>query len=417
MNRLLQYLRVILKWRKLIFYNTLILTVLATGISFVLPQRFTAVAQLLPPPEDDMLGMSSILGGGLSSGSRLSRLRLGGMLGGSTPSDLMVGILGSRSVMQRVAERCSIIQHYRIQKNSMERALKTLGEMTALKATDEGIVRISVEAKTRELAAKVANAYIAELDDFLRHSNISQGRNMRLFLERRLGEVESVMAATQESLQVFQQYHKTVSLDDETKAAIETYAKLKSQLYLRQAELSVVEGVSVSDNPHVASLKGEVGAFQDQLRKLERGGSKTGFGVGFGVPFESLPSVGAEFARRYRDFKIQEEAYSMLYQQYEYAKIMEARDTPAITVLDYAVPPERWSSPRRLVIVVVVFLFSTAVGIACAFVSEYFQHLRSVRPEEYNRWQEIGGQFRALFHGLKRAFARRTKRDESGPRD
>jgi uncharacterized protein involved in exopolysaccharide biosynthesis len=266
-----------------------------------------------------------------------------------------------------------------------------------------------VAAKTPRLAANIANCYIGELDDFLRHSNISQGHNMRVFLERRLGEVESTLTVTRESLEVFQQRHKTVSVDDETKAAIEAYAKLKSQLYLRQAELGMAEHISGAENPYVTSLRGEIDAFQDQLGKLERGGSKTGFGAGFGVPFESLPSVGSEFLRRYQDLKIQEEAYSMLYQQYEYAKVMEARDTPAITVLDYAVPPERRSFPIRWVVALAGMLFGLLSGAFFAFGSEYLERVRQVRPQEYEGWREVRAPFVNVGRRIGRLFARRSR--------
>ncbi|OYD16749.1 hypothetical protein CH330_01880 [candidate division WOR-3 bacterium JGI_Cruoil_03_51_56] len=397
MNRLLQYLHVLLKWRKLIFFNTLGLTIIAVVVSLVLPYRYTATAQLLPPPEEDPFGMASVLSGG--AGSRLRRLATGGL--GNSSSDLMVGVLSSRSVMKKVAERCSIIDYYRIKHHSMEGALKTLDKMTGLKVTDEGIVRINVEAKTPELAAKVANYYVEELDDFLRHSNISQGHNMRVFIERRLGQIDSTLALAQESLKVFQQRHRIVTVDEETKAAIDAYANLKSQLYVKQAELGMMGDVGSPENPYVVGLKHEIGAFQGQLRRLERGNPKDGFGAGFAVSFESLPSVTAEYLRRYRDYKIQDGSYSMLYQQYEYAKIMEARDTPALTVLDYAVPPERRSFPHRSVIVLAVFLFSLVAGIAFAFISEYFGHIQNARPEEYQGWRELRNQFLSVFHKKK----------------
>lgn len=394
MNRLLQYVRVILKWRKFLFYNTLIITVLGAAVSFVLPSRYAAVARLLPPQEDDLFGATSLLTSGLG-GRGLSKLRLGGMLGGTTSSDLMVGILSSRTLMQNVVEHCSIIQHYRIKKRSMETAVKTLRKMTGISVSDEGIVTIRVEAKTPRLAADIANSFIRELDVFLRTSNISRGRNMRLFLERHLAEVESTFILAQESLRVFQQRHKTVTVDEESKAAIEAYAKLKSELYLKQAELGMIEGVSNPDNPYIATLRGQVGSFQDQLRRLERGGSSQGFGVGFAVPFESLPDVGAEYLRRYRDVKVQEEAYAMLYQQYEYAKVLEARDTPALTVLDQAIPPERRSFPRRFVIIIVVFAFSVAAGLCFVSVAEYFDHLRKTNPDEHRQWREVSNEIAA----------------------
>ncbi len=390
MNRLVKYLGVILKWRRLIFWNTVILTALAVIVSFILPPRYTATAQLLPPSDEgDMFGLSGILGGGLGS-SGLSKLRTG-MLGGTTPSDLMVSILDSRTVCQKVAERCSIARYYRIKSVKKEAVLKQLRSMTKVSASDEGVVRISAEAKTRPLAANVANAYIAELDSFLRHSNISRGHNMRVFVEHRLAQVESTLAVARDSLRAFQQEHKVVTVDDETRAAIDAYAKMKSQMSAKEAELGAVRAAASDDNPYVVNLQREIAASRDELRKLESGTSKTGFGVGFGVSFKSLPAVAAEFARRYQDFRIQEEAYATLYQQYEYAKILEARDTPALTVLDYAVPPERRSFPRRMVMVAVVFLFSLFLGFALAFVSEYFGYIRTARPEEYEGWQHLRG--------------------------
>ena len=395
MNRLVKYLSVILKWRRLIFWNTLILTVVAAGISFILPQRFTAVAQILPPSDEtDIFGLTSLLGGGASSG--LGRLRTG-MLGGSMASDLMVGILESRTVVENVAERCSIATYYRIRRSSREKAGKQLREMTRLSATSEGIVRVAAEARTPRLAAMVANAYVAELDSFLRHSNISRGRNMRIFIERRLAEVHSALLAAQESLQVFQQTNRVASVDDETKAAIDAYAKLESQLYVKQTELGALAEVASEDNPFAQGLKREISSFRAQLGQLEHGRGGAGFGVGFGVSFERLPSLAAAFAQRYREFRIQEESYAALYEQYEYARILEARNAPAVTVLDYAVPPERRSFPRRTVLMLVAALLGLVLGSGIAFVSEYFYTIRSTNPSEYEGWQDLWLGFRRVF--------------------
>jgi len=389
-NRLVKYLGVILKWRRLIFWNTVVLTALAVVVSFILSPRYTATAQLLPPSDDgDIFGITSLLGGGASSG--LSKLKAG-LTGASTGSDLTIGILNSRTVMQHVAERCSIAGHYGIRKPTPEKLVRQLSDMARFAASDEGIVKITVEANSRLLAAQLANAFVAELDSFLRYSNISRGHNMRVFIEKRLGQLDTSLAAASESLKVFQQINKVVSVDDETKAAIDAYAKMKSELSVKEAEYEAVRSAASDGNPYVDNLRRETDATREELRKLEQGGGGNGFGVGFGVSFARLPSVAAQFARRYQDLKIQEEAYITLYQQYEYARILEARDAPALTVLDYAVPPERRSSPRRTVIVAATFLFSLFLGVALAFLSEYFGYIRTARPEEYDGWQHLRGE-------------------------
>ncbi len=405
MTRLLAYIRVIIKWRKLIFYNTLAITLLAVGISLILPQRFSAAAQILPPSDEDPFGMGSLLGGGLGTG-RLGRLSMG-MLGGSTSSDLMVGILTSRTVMTRVVEQCSITSYYRVRKNSMEEATKLLRKMTAITVNDEGIVKVVVDAKTPALAARIANTYVAELDVFLRYNNVTKGRNMRQFVEKRLSQVDSALALAQESLRSFQQENRVLAVDQEAVAAIDAYAKLKSELYARQAQLDMAQQFGSPDNPYVTMLRSEVSSFRDQLGTIERGGSGRGFGAGFGVSFEKLPSVAAEYLRRYRDFKIQEEAYAMLYQQYEYARIMEVRDMPAVTVLDRAIPPERRSYPRRWFVVILAFSFGLLAGIGLVFVCEYFEHISIVRPDEYRGWQEVRGQLALVAGRLAGSLARK----------
>ncbi|MEO0019489.1 MAG: Wzz/FepE/Etk N-terminal domain-containing protein [candidate division WOR-3 bacterium] len=396
MNRLVNYLAIILKWRKLIVLNTVIITVIVLAVSFILPKRYTATAQLLPPTDEgDIFGLTSVLGTGLGG---LSKLRISGLGGAATASDIMAGILSSRTIVAKVADECSIAYYYRIKPTKTELVQRQLRKMTKVGVGSEGIVRISVEAKTPHLAAKIANAYISELDNFLRTSNISRGHNMRVFLERRLGEMEKTLAIAQESLKVFQARHKVVAVDEETKAAIDAYARLKSQAYVKQAELEAIKDISSPDNPYYINLQREVQAFSDQLRQLEHGGAK-GFGVGFGVSFEHLPEVGAEFARRYRDYRILEEAYAMLYQQYEYAKVLEARDAPTLTVLDYAVPPQRHSFPKRSIFTIGGFVFSLALGVGFAFISEYFEYLRRVKAEEYASWVTLWAEVRRAFRG------------------
>jgi tyrosine-protein kinase Etk/Wzc len=392
-NRVVKYLSVVLKWRRLIFWNTAVLTAIAIVVSFILPPRYTATAAVLPPSDEgDIFGITSLLGGGASG---LSKLKAG-LTGSSTPSDLMIGILGSRTVMQHVAEQCGIAEHYRIRRPSPEKIVRQVKDMSKFVASDDGIVRIAVEADAREYAARVANAYLGELDSFLRYSNISRGHNMRVFLEKRIGQLDSTMAAAGESLRVFQEANRVVSVEDETKAAIDAYAKMKADLSVQEAEYEAARSGARDDNPYVDNLRRDVDASREELHRMEAGGRTDGFGVGFGVSFEHLPAVAAQFAGRYLDFKVQQEAYAALYQQYEYARVLEARDAPALTVLDYAQPPDRRSFPRRSIIVGAVLLFGLLSGITFAFVADYFAFIKEARPEEYQGWRDIGGELARL---------------------
>jgi len=57
------------------------------------------------------------------------------------------------------------------------------------------------------------------------------------------------------------------------------------------------------------------------------------------------------YADLYRQTKIEETVYELLTQQYELAKVQEAKEIPAVKVLDAAVVPTKKSFPPRLLIV------------------------------------------------------------------
>jgi hypothetical protein len=63
-----------------------------------------------------------------------------------------------------------------------------------------------------------------------------------------------------------------------------------------------------------------------------------------------LPLLGVRWEDLYRETKIQETVYELLTQQYELAKIQEAKEIPVVKVLDPADVPERKSFPPRMLI-------------------------------------------------------------------
>jgi hypothetical protein len=60
--------------------------------------------------------------------------------------------------------------------------------------------------------------------------------------------------------------------------------------------------------------------------------------------------------------KVQETVYDLLTQQYELARIQEAKEIPTVNVIDPANIPERKSYPPRLLIIVVITAMSLAIA-------------------------------------------------------
>lgn len=75
-----------------------------------------------------------------------------------------------------------------------------------------------------------------------------------------------------------------------------------------------------------------------------------------------------------KELEIQHIIYEFLSQQYEQAKLEEARDTPTIQILDKAKPPYRKHSPKRLFIIL-------AAGFSAIIVSSSYYFLSELKNE------------------------------------
>ncbi len=407
---ILDYLQVIVKWRKLIVWNTIGLGVFAFLISLAIPNQYIAKAVLLPPEEtQDVLtmgyGLSALMGGG---GGKIGGLggftKSLGLPGTTTLSDIFSVILKSRTVAVGVVKRQSLIHYYKLDKPGFfkipfpwsrtiggdpelrnrkleEAALKKLGSVTKVEISQEGVITVLVEDKNPYKTAEIVNTYVDELDRFNKEINVSQAKNTRIFIEGRLAEAHKSVDKAENELREFQERNKTVSLTEETKAAIEGVAKLKAEIISREVQLGVLRGYATEENPQVVQLKSEIASLRSQMKSIEEGkaGVSTanlGYGAGFSVPFSRLPAVGMELARLMREVKIQETLLGLLIEQYERAKINEARDTPTVRILDKGVPPVKKSGPKRNLFLIGGSFFGMLFSLLFVFIIEYINNIR-----------------------------------------
>jgi capsule polysaccharide export protein KpsE/RkpR len=82
-------------------------------------------------------------------------------------------------------------------------------------------------------------------------------------------------------------------------------------------------------------------------------------------PLRQLPRLAVPYADLYRNVRVQETLYELLTQQYEMARIDEAKDIPAVSVIDAPGIAERKSFPPRLLLSLLLtslsFAFASAV--------------------------------------------------------
>ena len=95
-----------------------------------------------------------------------------------------------------------------------------------------------------------------------------------------------------------------------------------------------------------------------------------------------LPILGITYADLYRRTKIQETVYETLTQEYELAKVQEAKETPSVKVLDPANVPERKSFPPRLLIIALCTCFASAGGASWIITRTMWSRVESSDPRK-----------------------------------
>jgi uncharacterized protein involved in exopolysaccharide biosynthesis len=318
-------------------------------VSLLLPKVYVARIAILPP-QPDMLGMSfGAQSAGGSGGSALGGLA-GGLLGLKTPSDLWSGILKSRTVMDAIIDRFQLKTVFDVQ--TIYAARKTLTSRVTLLKGKEDIISIEVEDKDPKRAAAMATAFIEELDKFNKRQVMTSGGRMRAFVEKRLVETSQALIRAEDALQLFQETNKAVKLEAQSKTIIDAIGSIRGELMAKEVELQTMLSYATPNHPEAGILRTEAEELKQRLVELSEGKkSSRSTPKDIFIPTRNIPALGVQYARLLRDEKTQETLHTLLTQQFEMARIQEARDGPTVQVLDVATVPERAEKPNRVLIV------------------------------------------------------------------
>jgi uncharacterized protein involved in exopolysaccharide biosynthesis len=195
--------------------------------------------------------------------------------------------------------------------------------------------------------------------------------------------VKSNLDAASQQFSDYASKNATIDVTAQGKAMLEAAARLDGELIAAKSEMEGLEQIYTPNNARVRSLQARVGELQRQLHQLggdAPGSASTASASGVQQEFPSirqLPLLGVRWADLYRETKIQETVYELLTQQYELAKIEEAKEIPVVKVLDSADVPEKKSFPPRMLIIALGAAFSVCLGALLVVGSEVW---RSVDP-------------------------------------
>jgi uncharacterized protein involved in exopolysaccharide biosynthesis len=358
----------------------------STLIAFLIPRSYTSTAQLMPPDTQSssglamMAAMATKVGGGLGSVA-------GDLLGMKSTGALFIGVLRSQTAQERLIQEFGLQKAYG--KKLITDTRTQLDENTAISEDRKsGIISISVTDHDPKRATALANGYVSQLNSLVAELSTSAAHRERMFLEERLNVAKQDLDDAGNQLAQFSSKNNTLDIQTEGKAMLEAAGTLAGQMIVAQSELEGLRQIYTDNNPRVRALSARVGELRKQLNKL--GGTSGDAAkaansspeVSNGMPYptiRSLPLLGAKYADYYRRAKIQETVFELLTEQYELAKVQEAKETPSVKVLDPAQVPEKKSFPPRLLIMFLGTFLVFSMSVVWVLGAE---HWRAADPND-----------------------------------
>lgn len=345
-------------WR--IAAATVMAGAIGVGVSFLVPNTYTARTVFMPPQQQQSAAMAAL--GSLGSLASLA----GGSGALKSPGDQFVALLQTRTVSDRMIERFKLLEVYD-ERYRVEARRELTKNVRLAAGKKDGLITVEVDDRDPSRAAGIANAYVEELRKMTADLAISEAQQRRRFFEQQLARTRDALAAAQ--VQLERSGFSTATLRAEPKAAAEGYAKLKAELQAAEVRLQVLRNAYTEETPEVQRQLATVSALRGQLASV---GSSTSEGDPAG------------YISKYREFKYQETLFELFSRQYELARVDEAREGALIQVVEPADVPEKKSRPKRSLFAI-GFALVTLVVLCVRAVVRKRRAMLADDPEELRR--------------------------------
>jgi capsule polysaccharide export protein KpsE/RkpR len=274
---------------------------------------------------------------------------------------------------------------------------KHLANLT--KITDDkksGVITIAVQDRDPVRARDMAQAYLDELNNLLTRTSSSSARQERIFIERRLRSVGADLEQAQLALSEFSSKNDTIDLKEQTRGLVDAGARIQGELLVEQSGLQSLRQIYGDGNVRVRETEARIASLQHDLEKMA--GTSAPLAAGDDVightpitvddkgelypPLKQLPRLAVPYADLYRRVRVEEIVFELLTQQYEMARIEEAKDIPVVSVIDAPGIPERKYFPPRLLLTLLLTFLAFAATAALIVIREYWRAVDICDPRK-----------------------------------
>ncbi len=376
---LIDYLRILISYRWLLF----IITVIAVAWAVV----FSIISSTLPPEESPfpnqyashaVLLMQQEEGSSLASMfDSLGLAPPGGSRGGSAGFDyaqLALRILQSPAILDVLVDEFDIVNRYDIRES-----IRTFSREAILARSvfdyerNTGTITVSFESIDPVFSKNMVIRMVELLGEWFSSRGGSSRLKQKKLLEEKLSEVSADISILEVHIKDFQEKYGFLTVEELATSQTVMLGDLRSQLILKEMEIINYTQFSKIEDPALVRLKSERNNLINQISRIEGGFTNSSGTV---MPAKrDLPEIAQRYQKLTTDIEIQRKIYEALSQHYELTKL-SLESEPVFQILEDPEIPDRKSGPSRGKLCIIVTFMAFLASIILALILNSINKMR-----------------------------------------
>ncbi len=379
---LLDYWRVVWKWRRLIIIGTLTCMVVAGLLGLSKTRVYKSQATFFTTK-----GQGGRI---VQTGDRVSMAPDSQEIRG----DLLIQMAKSSEVAQRVIKDLNLTTLWKTKRQrDCELILSGKMKIGNVGQRQSEIYNLSITDKDPQLAFKIAESYLKNLQEVNNEINANTVQNFLKFVEDKVTQTRDDLTKTEEELKDFKIKYGIASLQKQSETTVQGIADFQLEIAKTETQLSVLEKQYTRNDPEVIRTRTKIAELKQKIRQFQGGGilstdadlEKKDRRIS-SPTISDIPNLAVKMGELEQKVQIQNDIYKLLTVQYESAKIEATKVARIIQVIDKPVIPED-PEPRKIkqntMIAGIVGLMLTVM---MAFLLEYILKNRNQLslPKRFN---------------------------------
>lgn len=378
----LSFLLLLVKWKKSLLLNIIIIGITSLIISLLLPKWYKSTAVVMPPQDTGAgMGLSSIM-------NSLPIASLGLNIGGGS-EQTYIAILKSRSLAVEIIDKYNLKEFY--ENETLEETLINYFTDYEVLLTEENMISITYEYTDSGKVAEIVNYIVERLGELSTNLVIERAVQHKEIIEKRYFENLRAIDSLKVELELFQRKYGVIEFVEQAKAILTSIAEVESQVIIKQSEVNSIKEIFGENSPQFKNADVQLKTLKAELEKVKFNHTndlENPFKSIF-IPLDEIPTLTNIYMDIYANLLLQQKLQEFLLPEYEQAKLQLLKTQPTLQIIDVATPPDYKSKPKRALVILGMLLVSLFLHFSIILVIEKINGLKENNPAEFAKFIKL----------------------------